>query len=86
MESIKENKTWELVELPVQRKSLPCTWVFRYKYVSGSEQPKYKSRLVIKGFKQEHGVNYDEIFSPVVKMTTLLLPLGVVAIENLELE
>ena len=86
MDSIKENNTWELVELPAGRKPLPCKWVFRYKYVSDSEKPKYKARLVAKGFKQEHGVDYDEIFSPVVKMTTLRLLLGVVATEDLELE
>ena len=76
----------ELVELPAGRKSLPCKWVFRYKYVSDSEKPKYKARLIAKGFKQEHGVNYDEIFSPVVKMTTVRLLLGVLVIEDLELE
>ena len=75
-----------MVELPVGRKPLPCKWVFQYKYVFGSEKPKYKARLVAKGFKQEHGVEYNEIFSPVVKMTTLRLLLRVVAIKDLELE
>ena len=65
---------------------MPCKWVFRYKYVSNSEKPKYKARLIAKGFKQEHGVDYDEIFSPVVKMTTLRLLLEVVAIKDLVLE
>ena len=86
MDSIHQNQTWELVELPAGRKSLPCKWVFRYKYVSDSNTPKYKARLVVKGFKQEHGVDYDEIFSPVIKMTTLRLLMGVVATEDLELE
>ena len=71
MDSIHQNHTWELVERPTGRKWLPCKWVFRYKYVSYSEKPKYKVRLVSKGFKQEHGVDYDEVFSPIVKMTTL---------------
>ena len=57
-----------------------------YKYVSGSDKPKYKARLIAKGFRQEHGVDYDKIFSPVVKMTTLRLLLEVVAIKDLVLE
>ena len=86
MDSIKVNKTWELVELPTERKPSPCKWVFRYKYVYDLEKPKYKAQLVIKGFKLEHGVDYDEMFLPVVKMTTLRLLLGVVATKDLELE
>ena len=73
MDSIHQNQTWELVELPVGRKPLPCKWVLWYKYVSDSGKPKNKVQLVVKGFKQAHGVDYDEIFSPVVKMTTLWL-------------
>ena len=83
MDSIHQNQTWGLVKLPAGIKSLPCKWVFWYKYVSDSNTPKYKARLVAKGFKQEHGVDYDEIFSHVVKMTTLRLLLGVVATEDL---
>ena len=86
MDSIHANKTWELVQQPVGRKPLPCKWVYRYKYVSSSERPNYKAMLVAKGFKQEHGVDYEEIFSHVVKMTTLRLLLGVVATEDLMLE
>ena len=41
--------------------------------------------MVAKGFKQQHGVAFDEIFSPVVKMTTLRTVLGLVAIEDMEL-
>ena len=44
------------------------------------------TNLVAKGFKQEHGVNDDEIFSLVVKMTTLWFLLGVIAMKDLELE
>ena len=68
------------------KKVVALQWVFRYKYVFDSEKPKYKAQLIVKGFKQEHGIDYDEIFSPVVMMTTLQLLLRVVATEDLELE
>ena len=79
MHSIQANKTWDLVELPKNRRAL------RLKETSDSTNPKYKARLVAKGFRQEYGVNFDEIFSPVVKMTTLLFMLVVMAANNLEL-
>ena len=44
-DSIKENDTWELVTLLARRNPLPCKWVYRYKYVSGSDRPKYKAQL-----------------------------------------
>ena len=75
-----------MVELLAGRKPPLCKWVFRYKYVSDSEKPKYKARLIAKGFKQEHGVHYDEIFILIVKMTTLRLLLGVVVTKERELE
>ena len=52
---------------------------------SDSINPKFKARLVAKCFWQEHGVDFDEIFSPVVKMITLRFLLGVVATEDFEL-
>ena len=57
--------------LPEGKKALPCKWVYRYKLTPHDGQPKYKARLVAKGFKQEQGIDFDEVFSPVVKMTTL---------------
>ena len=60
MDSIHHNQTWELIQLPTKRKSVPCKWVFRYKYVSDSDKSKYKARLFLKGFKQEHWVDNVE--------------------------
>ena len=47
---------------------------------------KYKARLVVKGFSQKQGSNLDEIFSPVVKMCSIRVILGLAASINLELE
>ena len=32
---------------------------------------KYKTRLVAQGFSQQYGLDYEEIFSPVAKITTV---------------
>ncbi|GJZ58760.1 retrovirus-related pol polyprotein from transposon TNT 1-94 [Tanacetum coccineum] len=47
---------------------------------------RYKARLVVKVFLQIHRVDYNEIFSPVIKMTTIRLVLSIVASEDLHLE
>jgi hypothetical protein len=85
MNSIRANGTWDLVESPWNRKALPCKWVFQLKQVSDSSDPKYKARIVAKGFRQEYGVDFNKIFSPIVKLSTLCFLLGVVTHEDLEL-
>ncbi|MCO5549289.1 hypothetical protein L7F22_002757 [Adiantum nelumboides] len=84
-DSIVGNETWNLVDLPEGKQALPCKWVYKKKFTSDDPNPKYKARLVAKGFKQQHGVDFDEIFSSVVKMTTLRTVLGLLAIEDMEL-
>ena len=64
---------------------LSCKWVYKLKVTSDNAKPKYKARLVAKGFKQEKGVDFDEIFSLVVKITTLHTMLALVAKEDMEL-
>ena len=49
-------------------------------------QPRYKAQLVVKGFIQKKRVDFDEIFSPVVKMTLIRIVLGLTASMNLEVE
>ena len=74
LSSIQKNGTWDLVPLPKSKKALPCKWVYKIKH-SSSDKLTYKDRLVAKGFKQQHGIDFNEIFSPLVKMTTLRLML-----------
>ncbi|GJU50762.1 ribonuclease H-like domain-containing protein [Tanacetum coccineum] len=53
------------------RKAIGSKWVYKIKYKSDGEVERYKARVVAKGFGQKEGVNYEKIFSPVVKMSTV---------------
>ena len=55
------------------------------KITPGDGKPKYKARLVDKWFKQQQGIEFEEIFSPIVKMTSLRCVLVLVAKEDMEL-
>jgi hypothetical protein len=85
MNSLMTNQTWELTVLPQKKKALHNKWVYRVKEEHDGSK-RYKARLVVKGFQQKEGVDYTDIFSPVVKLTTIRLVLGIVAAENLHLE
>ena len=85
MNSMRENTSWDLVELLGNLRALSCLWVCRLKKTTDSSNPKYKAHIAVNGFQQEYGVDFDEVFPLLVKMTTLQFLLGVVALEDLEL-
>ncbi|CAI7818577.1 unnamed protein product [Closterium sp. NIES-54] len=78
-DSLLENETWELCELPPGKKAISSKLIFRHKYGPDGELTCYKSRLVAKGFQQTKGKDFDEIFAPVGKGTTLRVMLGMAA-------
>ena len=81
--SIKANNTWSLVELPKDRKAIGCKWVFKIKKDENNMPIRYKARLVAQGFTQKYGVDYDEVFAPVARSTTMRILLSVAGKENL---
>ncbi|GJZ55995.1 retrovirus-related pol polyprotein from transposon TNT 1-94 [Tanacetum coccineum] len=85
MVSLEKNQTWSLVRLPAGKKALQSKWVFRVKEKQDGSK-RHKARLVVKGFQQKRGVDYNEIFSPVVKITTIRLVFSIVAAKDLHLE
>jgi hypothetical protein len=67
------NKTWHLVPLQRDRNLIDCKWVYKIKRKVDGSIDRYKARLVAKGFKQRYGIDYDVIFSPIVKFATIHL-------------
>ena len=87
IESLMKNQTWVLIDRPKGKKVMGCKWVFKKQpSIPGVEGSTFKARLVAKGFSQLEGVDYHEVFSPVVKHTFIRLILAITAIQNLELE
>ena len=85
MESLMHNQNWDLVKFPAGKTTLQNKWVYRLKEEDGGKQ-RYKARLVVKVFSQKKGIDFDEIFSPVVKMTSIRTILSLVAAKDLHLE
>ena len=81
-ESIKANNTWDLTDLPNDRKAVGSKWVFKLKG-DGSQDEHFKARLVARGFSQVYGYDFTDVYAPVAKNTTFRLLLSVASKQNL---
>ncbi|GKA12355.1 retrotransposon protein, putative, ty1-copia subclass [Tanacetum coccineum] len=53
MDSLRKNKTWELVDHPAGQKLVSCKWLFKInERIEGVQKPRYKARLMAHGFTQ----------------------------------
>ncbi|GAU28814.1 hypothetical protein TSUD_21510 [Trifolium subterraneum] len=73
IESIERNNTWELVDLPHGKKAIGVKWVYKVKLNPKGEITRHKARLVVKGFLQKEGIDFNEVFAPVARMETIRL-------------
>ena len=70
-ECLKKNETWEVVNLPREKKVVGCKWVFTIKSRVDGSVERYKARLVAKGFTQTYGIVYQETFTPIAKINSI---------------
>ena len=76
--SMYENKVWNLVDLPNDRRDIEIKWIFKRKTDADSVTI-YKARIVAKGFRQVQGVDYDESFSLVSMLKFVRIMLAIAA-------
>nr|GEW11139.1 retrovirus-related Pol polyprotein from transposon TNT 1-94 [Tanacetum cinerariifolium] len=87
MSSLKKNYTWELVDQPLGQKLVSCKWLYKIKEgIKGIQKSRYKARLVARGFTQRAGIDYNEVFSPMIRHTSIRVILSLTTCEDYELE
>ena len=74
--SMNENKVWALVDLHDDQRAIENKWIFKKTDADGKVTV-YKARLVVKGFLQVQGVDYDETFSPVAMLKSVRIMLAI---------
>ena len=73
IQSIEKNNTWELTTPPKDHRAIGVKWVYKTKKNVHGKLERYKVRRVAKVYKQRHGIDYEEVYTPVDRMETIRL-------------
>ncbi|KAH9089450.1 hypothetical protein LEN26_019152 [Aphanomyces euteiches] len=84
-DSLMEHETWTLCELPPGRKPIGCRWLFTKKYSADGSLLRYKARLVAQGFTQVAGIDYTDIFAPVIRTSSIRFLLSLAALQSMHI-
>ena len=76
-DALSKNHTWDLVTLPPWKFVVSCKWIYKIKTCSNGSIERYKTRLIAKCFTQEYGIDYEETFAPVARISSIRALLAV---------
>ncbi|GKC45301.1 retrovirus-related pol polyprotein from transposon TNT 1-94, partial [Tanacetum coccineum] len=77
--TFKRLDVWVLVPLPDNIKPLTLKWLFKNKHDEENTVIRNKSRLVVRGYRQEEGIDFEESFAPVARMEAIRIFLAYAA-------
>ena len=85
LDNLRNTNTWTICDLPEDRKAIDSKWVFKVKAKEDGSVDKFKARLVIKGFSQRPGIDFDETFSPVAHAVSVRMVFALAAASSMHL-
>ena len=71
IQGLEAKHSWDLIAPRKACKPIRFKWIYRAKYHVDGSINMYKARLIVKGYAQTHGIDYNKTFALVAKMTTV---------------
>lgn len=85
LSALHENETWTLCPRPPNRNIIGTRWIYKVKRNSDGSVDRFKARLVARGFTEVYGLDYDEVFSTVVRIGTVRTLFAIAVQDDLHL-
>jgi hypothetical protein len=85
LDQIEKNQTWELVSRPKNKNVIGTKWIFKNKLNENGEIIKNKATLVYKGYSQVLVIDFEENFTPVVRLEAIKMFLAFVCFINFKI-
>uniref|UniRef100_A0A6V7IJ77 Retrovirus-related Pol polyprotein from transposon TNT 1-94 n=1 Tax=Bracon brevicornis TaxID=1563983 RepID=A0A6V7IJ77_9HYME len=86
MQSIIKNETWIIVDRPKNEKTISSRIILRNKYNADGSIEKRKARIVARGFSQRPGIDFDETFAPVARISSIRMATALAAEYQLKIK
>jgi integrase len=79
IEKLQKRDTWKVVPRPKNANIVGSKWVYRLKKDANGNVTSHRARLVAQGFTQIHGIDFDDTFAPIARMTSIRTVLALAA-------